>query len=178
MATKAFEEAYSSGYEFIIGVSNQNSTHGLVNRLGFTLISQLETKIGLGNIITDNPYNYLLKSVWTEETLKWRLSNPSKQYYLCNKNFVLVPTGKLGFFAQLTNQATQYNSIKKLKNKNNPLKLWIGLGQNKVFKGKFMNLPGKLKPVPLNLIFKDLSGLNLKLIKENVYFELIDFDAY
>ena len=56
-------------------------------------------------------------------------------------------------------------------------KMVIGVGNkpNTFFKIK---VPNKLKPSPLNLIFKKLRELDEEINSTEIYFELIDFDAY
>jgi GNAT acetyltransferase-like protein len=179
IANKTFEDAYNMGYKFVIGVANQNSSHGLINRLGFNLIAPLDVKIGVGGIIVGKTDDCQLQSIWDADTLKWRLSNPSAQYYINNSNFIVTSTGKPLIYSQLHYQESSYNtSSLNIDNRNSLFKLWIGISQNKTKKGFFLNLPKKLKPVPLNLIIKDLTSNNLKFKKEDVFFELIDFDAY
>jgi len=175
IATKTFEDAYSSGYKFVVGVANQNSSHGLINRLGFKLIAPLDVKIGMGKINTYKTNHCKLYPIWTPESLNWRLSNPSARYFQNSKNYIVTPTGKPFIFSQMHFNTSHLPS---LKNKNTLFKLWIGLAENKKEKGLFITLPKKLKPVPLNFIFKDLTDKNLTFKKEDVFFELIDFDAY
>ena len=43
---------------------------------------------------------------------------------------------------------------------------------------KFIALPDKLKPSPLNLMFKDLRDLDISLDKNKIKFQAIDFDQY
>ena len=178
IANNTFEEAIKLGYNFVVGVANQNATHGQVNRLGFNLIAPLDVKIGIGTIEPNSRENYLMHSVWNEETLLWRLANPSALYFKNNNKTIVTPTGKHNIYAQLHYQGKPYSSLLKHRNKKTLFKLWIGISQIEKQKGCFFNLPKKLKPVPLNLIFKDLTGNNIKFKKEEVFFELIDFDAY
>ena len=71
------------------------------------------------------------------------------------------------------------STIKHLERKSIlPLKLWIGLFKDIRTKGLFLNLPDRFKPSPLNLIFKNLSYELAQFKKEDICFELIDFDAY
>ena len=51
----------------------------------------------------------------------------------------------------------------------------IGISKNY---NRFFNLPKKLRPSPLNLVFRDLTGENRYLKKEDVELSVLDFDAY
>ena len=54
--------------------------------------------------------------------------------------------------------------------------LYVGLGAKP--KGFFIKVPKFIKRSPFNLIFLDLTDGNLpKMIKDNVLFQLIDFDV-
>ena len=50
LASDTYDLAKEKGYKFIIGVANQNSTHGFIKKLGFDLVGKLDVKIYLGTI--------------------------------------------------------------------------------------------------------------------------------
>jgi GNAT superfamily N-acetyltransferase len=176
LATKTYELAASMGYEFVIGVANQNSTHGFLKKLGFYLVSPLDVKIGTGKTDLQNEAaHYKWKSLWTKESMDWRLANPSAHYYKKN-DLLLTPSGKLNIYAVLA-QSDLIAANTQVQEKNAFSKMWIGIADRKRL-GIYFTLPDRLKPSPLNLIFKDLSGKLPVLNKEDVYFELLDFDAY
>jgi hypothetical protein len=57
-----------------------------------------------------------------------------------------------------------------------PLTAWIGLDPSIRWRRHcYANLPDRLKPSPLNLIFKDLASSG-QLSREAVRFQVIDFD--
>ncbi|MBN2863678.1 MAG: GNAT family N-acetyltransferase [Bacteroidales bacterium] len=178
MCERTFRDAYEMGYQFIAGVANQNSTHGLVNRLGFELISGLEVRAGYGNIQIDKRAEYGLRPLWEPDTLKWRLSNPSATYFVNDSKFIITGTGRFGINAQIYQMEEGDADIIRKNNSNNRLRLWIGLGKMKKIAHLHMRLPEAVKPVPLNLIFKKLRGDRLSFSKHEILFELIDFDAY
>ena len=56
--------------------------------------------------------------------------------------------------------------------------MWIGLNNNlKNIKMSF-NFPEILKPSPCNLIIKDLESKETKIRKEDIRFNLIDYEMY
>ncbi len=174
LANRTYDEAKQLGYEFVIGVANQNSTHGFLKKLGFYLIAPLTVKTGIGSVNFDKDLDYLAKPNWNNESLKWRIANPEANY-LEYKNTIISPTDKNGIYAQLF--SSKDNSL-SLSTKKPFFKLWIGIAKDLKCKGLFFNLPKKLKPSPLNLIFKDLTGKLPAINKEDILFELIDFDGY
>ena len=55
-------------------------------------------------------------------------------------------------------------------------KLYVGLGAK--FKGIYLKVPRWVKHSPFNLIFLDLTDGTLpKITKDNVFFQLFDFDV-
>jgi len=162
------------GYQFIIGVANQNSTHGFLKKLGFYLVAPLTVKTGIGSIRYNKELNYVAKPIWSNETLSWRLKNPEGTYYKAGNN-VISKTDKAMFHALLYNGN---NKLETLSTKQPLFKLWMGLAKDLKNFGLFMNLPEKLKPSPLNLIFKDLTGDLPTLGKDDILFESIDFDGF
>jgi GNAT superfamily N-acetyltransferase len=175
LATKTYELARLQGYEFVIGVANQNSTPGFLKKLGFYLIGPLDVKIGLGRVGSRTGSAYALNPVWNDERLQWRFNNPSRRYR-ARKGNVFASAGTMGINAVLCVNRTlpaPAASIPPLG-----LQTWIGIDSNVRYRGLFVNLPDRFRPSPLNCIFKDLSDSLPVFTKADVHFELIDFDAY
>lgn len=170
LAEKTYELATTKGYQFIIGVANQNSTHGFIKKLGFKLISSLNAYIYLFDSEQAAPPNNFFQSIIDNDTLKWRINNPSNKYK---------------FKANCIYSDTDYNFIKAClsKVKKHPavsnfsigFKMVIGVGNEPNTLSK-IRVPDKLKPSPLNLIFRKLGEFEINFTE--IYFELIDFDAY
>ena len=186
LAEKTYEAAWEQGYEFIVGVANAHSTPGFLGRLGFQLVSPLETKIGVGPIIRQTARGDLeFERTWSKELLRWRTANPAQQYLVKKKRHVCViegPTGKFGIQAILGEFPMDMLDLVPVasgKRTYNPLKLWIGIDDSiRWSRSLFFNIPSRLRPSPLNFIFKDLTGNNRKLAPDTVKFQLIDFDIY
>ena len=176
LARKTYELGKNLGYEFVIGVANQNSTYGFLKKLDFYLIAPLDVKIGIGQVQPDPATEYTVKPFWNGPALQWRMKCPGTQYYF-NHNHLYSKTDKPFIFAQLSSARKELSKLIAVKN-TVPLKIWIGLSNNLQIKGLFFDLPDRLKPSPLNLIFKDLSGHLDPVQKNNIYLELLDFDAY
>jgi len=109
--------------------------------------------------------------------LSWRLRNPEAKYYRDNLT-IIAKTDIPGIFAQMQKCKETLPDKTGSNYKKSPFKLWIGLANTKRITGLFVSMPEKLKPSPLNLLFKDLSGDIPPFGKDNIFFELIDFDAF
>ncbi len=172
LAERTYQLGEQLGYEYVIGVANQNSTHGFINKLGFQLISPLDAYVFVFDNANMPIRNDLFRSNWNEETLKWRLKNPVNKY-LYRNDLIFSTTDHSFINACLSFQEKRPNPTDvKLC-----LKMSIGLNNipSNLIKIK---IPNRFKPSPLNLIFKPLKSFDLKVNKKNIYFELLDFDAY
>jgi len=172
-----FDEAKQLGYHFVISANNQNSTYGYLNKFGFRKLAPLIVKVGIGKIIPDNANNYAVHSIWNEENLAWRLQNPMSKYYR-NNDSIFAATNYAGFRAQMLSRECNLLKDKDLKSTKLPFTVWIGMSENLKRQGILVDLPDKLKPAPLNLLIKDLIGNIPLFTKEEIFYELIDLDAY
>lgn len=180
LAEKTYELAKSSGYEFVVGVANQNSTHGFTKKLGFTLLTPLEAKIGFGkprHILNDSNPDF--KVIWDKESVQWRLKRPGSKYMTDSSENVYSDTRIAGIQAHLGpfSKGVKSSSLPRLSSLN-PLRLWIGVGVGKQANRSYTPIPSFLKPSPLNLIYKSLTDDSRMIDAKNTEFFLSDFDAY
>ena len=172
LAEHTYQYATENGYKFVIGVANANSTPGFIKHLHFKLIGPLDFKIGIGNNIYPQR-DYTFSRYWDKDLMAWRLRNPSMKYYK-NGDTIVSPI-KVGFKKLVCHNGAGLVSLQRLHLR--PLNLYIGLGANPN-KGIYTNLPKSIKRSPFNLIFRDLTNGTLpEMTKENILFELIDFDV-
>lgn len=108
LAEETYLQARELGVEIVFGIANSNSTHGFLNRLGFTLVTPLPARILVpipgpraevrsawasdacferGPIGTDlepllQPPREGVARRWTKESLHWRLRDPTARYAL------------------------------------------------------------------------------------------------
>ena len=184
LADLTYNFASQNGYKFVIGVANANSTPGFLKKLGFQLIKPLDVKYGLGNLKFIPLKECYYQRYWDKDLLKWRLSNPNQKYSIIKGNkhfFINAATGKfgirtvMGYFPMEMLPEDVHSKIFSL----NPAKIWMGIDNSINWKHTlYMNFPDKLKPSPLNLIFKDLTNNDLNLDPDRTKFFNIDFDAY
>lgn len=185
LAEKTFELGLASGYEFVIGVANANSTPGFLKHLGFTLVAPLEVKFGLGTPDVTLTTDYEYARDWDKDLLAWRINNPKLQYVVKMKKdhfTVLAPTGKFGIHAVLGTfplELLPENIQLKTSTGLNPLNIWMGMDEPLSWKRKpYFPFPNSLKPSPLNLIFRDLTDLGRMPKSNQIKFLSLDFDAY
>lgn len=185
LAEKTFELGLASGYEFVIGVANANSTPGFLKHLGFTLVAPLDVKFGMGTPDVSFTKAYEYARYWDKDMLAWRLNNP-KLRYLVKKDkdhfTVLAPTGKFGIHAVLGTfplDMLPENIQSKSNTGLNPMNIWMGMDEQLSWKKKlYFPFPDKLKPSPLNLIFRDLTDKGRMPQNSGIKFLSLDFDAY
>ncbi|MDR0789430.1 MAG: GNAT family N-acetyltransferase [Bacteroidales bacterium] len=172
LADRTYREAVENNFDFVIGVANANSTHGFLHNLGFYLIAPLNLRFGLGNnIFTKQAESFNCYRTWDEETLNWRLQSP-KNKYSCRKNIFSSP---ISFFMKTLSCVEIPLKLPKTS-RMLPLNLYVGLGAD-LQKGTYFRVPSFIKHSPFNLIFKDLTGKLPVIKKEDMFFQLIDFDV-
>lgn len=172
LAERTYEYAAKNEYKFVIGVANANSTHGFIKNLGFKLIGSLTFKVGIAQNLYQRT-NYAFTRYWDKEIMDWRLKNPSMKYYK-NGDMVVSPI-KLGFKKLVYHDCDGLVNLNKLHGR--PFNLYIGYGAD-LGKGIYFGVPKFIERSPFNLIFRDLTGGSLpEMTKDNILFELIDFDV-
>ena len=182
LAKATYEYAAQKGYEFVIGVANANSYPGFIKYFDFQDVGQLEVLIGFSNRIAPNG-DKVFNIHWDETSLGWRAirdgySKDSTTLYGTKGvwKFKKAPFIKtfLGKQDRTLIEGLPIDSVNSLLR---PLNLYVGLGSNAKEVGYF-KLPKFVKHSPFHLIFMDLTGGKLpKMTKDNVFFQLMDFDV-
>ena len=172
LAERTYQYAAENGYKFVIGVANAQSTHGFLKHLKFKLIGPLTFKIGAGtNIYPQKDYTFT--RYWDKGIMEWRLKNPSMEYYK-NGDMIVSPI-KPGFKKLVFHDKEGLLALPKLHGR--PFNLYIGFGAD-LKKGCYCGIPKFIEHSPFNLIFRDLTDGTLpEVTKDNILFELIDFDV-
>jgi hypothetical protein len=185
LAWKSFEHAKLAGIRFIIGVANETSSELYVKCFKFKLISPLIVKVGLSKFEEKNNSPHKFEILRDKKTLKWRLSNPrfkyqiyreNDKYIIFNNNYKLFKMN-MGYISN-KDLDLQDNSIFKDTYNLNPFNMWIGLNNNLKNTKMSFNFPKILKPSSLNLIIKDLNSEETNLCKEDIKFNLIDYEMF
>ena len=186
LAEKTYEKAKAQGFEAVIGVANANSTHGFLNKLEFKLITPLTIQFGFGDLnikSTDILKTDCFRLIWTDKDLFWRLKCPRQKVFVKSRektlSFFTLKYGR--FFVPYSENPFIDMSEKIILEKNtgiNFLHIFVGLiPKSAQKKNLFIKLIDRLKPAPLNFIFKNLTNLENLPSKENIFFTFLDFDV-
>ena len=184
LAEMTYQTAAEQGYCSVYGVANANSTPGFVRKLGFQLVQPLDAMAGLGSLSIDFEVavrNAQFERVWTRDSLRWRCGNPF------NKIAGVRRPGRVAFYAnalgplltayaELSGDAwCEYEHGRRVS----PLHLFLGLipANSSHFSG-YAAIPKRLRPSPLNMIFRPLTNSASLLEPAHIFFSFLDFDAY
>lgn len=179
LGEETYARAHELGYEFVVGVANANSTHGMTRKLGFQLVTPLDVLVGIGRFAASrDEVGFAL--AWTEPALRWRMSRPHARYVVTagEPSIVYAHAHKLGILAYLTHAPPALIAALPPAPRTQPFRMWVGIDPQLRRRGVLAPLPDRLKPSPLNLIFRDLTGKQRRLRRDTTRFTLLDFDAY
>lgn len=176
LASATYELARELGYEFVVGVANANSTPGFIKRLSFQFVAPLEAQIGIGAMDSSSLDAPDFERVWSDDARHWRLTSPTAQYRLSRGRlfsrthlpFVQMQLATSAWPAERTT-ATAMPAL---------MTAWIGLNPTRRWKGVALPVPRRMRPSPLNFIFRDLTGAARTLDPQNVVMDAAAFDAY
>lgn len=163
LAEKTYEAAHDRGCIGVIGVANQNSTHGFVKKLGFVLHGQLAIIVGFGEIRPADTEDSM-RRIWTPPLLEWRLRNPSQVYYRArrrkNRSAIYTTAGPTSVPIILAYADNAVPPMREL-----PLLPLISTLQPRVmiafgvdFTGLGLPIPRRILPSPWNVIYRSLHG--------------------
>jgi GNAT superfamily N-acetyltransferase len=175
-----FEEAAARGYAFCLATGNKWSTGPLLTR--FRMLRPLDARIGLGlpsRREASPPPSF--ERTWSDAAIRWRLANPEGRYSAVRRGralAIMAATGLPGLGAIL-HQGPERAGLAGLGKAPGPMRLWLGLDPGLDWKGSaFLSIPMRLRPSPLNLVFKDLTGGDFLPDPDRIVFRGLDFDAY
>jgi hypothetical protein len=186
LADQTYAAGAQQGFDAVYGVANASSTPGFLKKLGFTLVSPLEARIGLGRIDRNEPAEQMRASTfhrrWDASSLVWRCANPARPYRIERIGDGVMgasaSTGKPGLraWAELPVidgfEATSAASLS--------LRLHLGLrpAVRQRRGAAWFDLPDRLRASPLNLIFRGLGEGVAVPASDSIYFGQLDFDAF
>ena len=184
------EYGSQAGYKFVIGIANREATPGWIRQMGFQLISPLQANIGLGNLSLHSKEEEildatLLRHIWDNDSITWRLGNPLKKYYIkknTSKNWLSIYTSanRLSVFAvaEVPMDGFIIDSYTHSLGLLLKPKVFLGLIPNYKFSNQYLSIPEKLKPSPLNLIYKNLDDNKDHLDSSGCFINFLDFDVF
>jgi GNAT superfamily N-acetyltransferase len=185
LATATFEFGAAAGFDGVYGVANANSTPGFVRKLDFQLVRPLEARVGLGTLShgPKAPAAQLsFERSWTPEALAWRCANPHSRVHRrttgTHEQFYAPAFGlSVPAYAELaTSVATPAAGDAPFLS---PLRLLIGLAPDaNAGWWNYASIPQRLRPSPLNLIYRSNTARVAALDPARIQFSFLDFDAY
>ncbi|MGI4718319.1 MAG: GNAT family N-acetyltransferase [Janthinobacterium lividum] len=189
LAAMTYEAGAEAGYEGVYGVANANSTPGFIRKLGFQLVRPLEARVGVGALrhAPKAPAAALsFERSWSPEALAWRCANPHNRVWHRDAGdrlqFHAPAVGVVPAYAELghgPDGALLPTSSSSQGPAPSPLRLFIGLAPDASANyWNYASIPMKLRPSPLNLIWRGFSPRVPQLDAARIQFTFLDFDAY
>lgn len=188
LAEMTYEMAASEGFDAVYGVANANSTPGFIRKLGFQLVQPLEARLGIGSLDVDFAASHRasqFERAWTPETLSWRCANPNNPIFRRSHDFgfqfyASAIGGFIQAYAELPGSVmADMESGDAGRNIASPCHLFLGLyPASTCMYRKYINIPHRFRPSPLNFIYRSLSHRVEKLEKDSISLSFLDFDAY
>jgi GNAT superfamily N-acetyltransferase len=183
LAAMTYNAGAEQGFDAVYGVANANSTPGFLRKLDFQLVRPLEARVGIGGIgngkAAGRPAAF--ERLWSDAALAWRCACPHNPVRVQQRG------GMLRFDAAALPAARVYGELRlagsalprRAAGGWAPLRLYLGLvpDHERDF-GMYASIPQRLRPSPLNLIYRSLSGRAPQLDPSNIRFTFLDFDAY
>lgn len=184
LAAMTYEAGQAAGFDGVYGVANANSTPGFVRKLGFQLVRPLEARIGLGALrhaAGHDPRLLSFQRSWSEAALAWRCANPhnpvARRASGARLQCYAPAAGRaLPAYAELDARAwAPAPAAPPLS----PLRLFIGLAPDAgASYWNYASIPMRLRPSPLNLIYRSFTPRVAALDPARIEFSFLDFDAY
>jgi len=185
LAAMTYELGAQSGFEGCYGVANANSTPGFVRKLGFQLVRPLEARVGVGSLRHARKpaaSSLSFERSWSPEALAWRCANPHNRVHGRNGG------SRLQFHAAALKHIPAYAELEAgsvaLQGQDgaasaSPLRLFIGLAPDATARyWNYASIPMRLRPSPLNLIWRAFTPRAPMLDAARIQFTFLDFDAY
>lgn len=193
LAEATFRVAHEQGFHGVYGVANAQSTPGFLRHLGFSLLSPLDARLGFGAIDSAPPRESQALSsfhrVWSADELRWRADNPHRRFRWHRPRpgtiAASAATGRWGVraWAELPDPVSDHGPSDDAAIAASPVprapRLHLGLRprRGKAPRGIWLDVPTFLRPSPLNLIYRPLTGEPAP-EPDAIFFGVLDFDAY
>ncbi|RFP26193.1 GNAT family N-acetyltransferase [Duganella sp. BJB488] len=186
LAALTYDSAREQGYDAVYGVANANSTPGFIRKLGFQLVRPLEARLGWGGVGT-RPHGQGAPASFERQrsaaALAWRCANPDNPVRMRRRGalwqFDAAALSVARAYGELALPAGAAPDANQVAGGWAPARLFLGLvpDSERRFTG-YPSIPQRLRPSPLNLIYRSLSGRVAQLDPSAIRFSFLDFDAY
>ena len=183
LAAMTYELGAQAGFDGCYGVANANSTPGFVRKLGFQLVRPLEARVGLGamrHAPKPAAASLSFERSWSLDALAWRCANPHNRVWQHRSGT------RLQFHAAAVSHIPAYAELEAAglpaqpeQRAPSPLRLFIGLAPDATSRyWNYASIPMRLRPSPLNLIWRAFTPHAPQLDASRIQFSFLDFDAY
>jgi GNAT superfamily N-acetyltransferase len=190
--TRLAEMTYAAGavegFGAVYGVANAGSTPGFIRKLGFQLVGPLRACIGIGSLDVDfdKTGSAQFARTWSAASLQWRCANPANPVSCqTEKGHALFHAPAKGKLLQVCAElpAAAVHDLPQVKAHNElwapPVRLFLGQVPAGACRfTTYIDIPQRLRPSPLNFIYRPLSRSTQTLEREHIHFSFMDFDAY
>ena len=182
----AMDECRERGFGYLSGVGNDQSSPIFVKKWNFQAVGQLDVKVGVGLVPRrreSRRSDIQFVRLWDAAGLAWRLRLAERPYrvrYRQDEGTIFADTGRFGIRAQLGSYPSSWlpADLPPLTTKN-PLRVWMGLDPTRAWRGSlYRDLPTRVRPSPLILLFKDLTDRQREFDLARVQYDAFDFDPY
>ncbi|HEX8621850.1 MAG TPA: GNAT family N-acetyltransferase [Allosphingosinicella sp.] len=175
-----FEQAAGLGYDFSLATGNWSSTAPMLIRQA--MVRQIDARVGFGRPRRSRPLpEPSFERIWSDEALRWRLGDPERRYGVRPSGDGIRVTASAGMpgIAAILYQGPGDARLATPVPAGGPLRLWLGLDPRIDWRGSpFAPIPQRLRPSPLNLTYRDLTGGGFVPDPDRLIFQALDFDAY
>ena len=183
LAKLTYAAGAERGFDCIYGVANANSTPGFIRKLGFQLVVPLRACVGIGPLGLDfsREASLQFRRIWSTQALAWRCAcpvNPVIARVGSDRTTLLAPAllGGACVAAAELDSASQVDAASGFAS---PLRLFIGRVPTAWRRSAlYVDIPDRLRPSPLNMIYRSLSGRVMAIDPNAVFLSFLDFDAY
>lgn len=182
LASRTYEAAAKEGFKFVFGVANEKSIVGLVRYLEFQRVGQIDVEVGVRceGIASEPPATLSFARCWDRASLRWRLSNPSRDYEVRDGR-VYFASGRMGNMPYMLGEFPGLDLTGLPSTPiatRNPLEMFAGFEPGQMWRPPLrLNVPVSLHRKSLTMIFRDLSGAGRVLEPGNIRLRLIDTDT-
>lgn len=183
LAEQTYAAGAAQGFDCVYGVANANSTPGFIRKLKFQLVAPLTAKVGIGALGIDfsDQAPAQFQRCWSPQALAWRCASPvnTLNASIGRDRTTFSAPALLGgaFVASAEISATA--PVKASDGFASPLRLFIGRVPTAWQRpALYMDIPQRLRPSPLNLIYRSFSGRVATIDRDAVFLNFLDFDAY
>jgi GNAT superfamily N-acetyltransferase len=185
LAQMSYQQGMQSGYQGVYGVANASSTPGFIRKLQFQLVRPLEARIGIGSLgARDDRSEPVFERIWSEQSMRWRCASPANPVSARRAGnhwqfrAAAMPPW-LCAYAEVRAIETALPASPAPRHAGTPMRLFLGLLPDAAGGlSTYIPIPTRLRPSPLNLIYRSFTQGSGTLDPRAIRFSFLDFDAY